>query len=638
MSKLLLKKNRVMRISFLLFSLVFFKLNYAQPNSFAIGSIPVALKQNAHTIKREESIEFEVKEMGKAIYKVNQVITLLNENAQEYLNFYQFIDKFKSLEEVTIELLDANGIVKKKYLKSDLTKQATGEGLVPDGKVYFLTIPTNQYPLTLKIGYEIKFKGILNYPTYDIQLPNEAVEKSTFKIKVPIDLDVRFKPKNTVLSPTISIENKLKIYSWSVQNLPAFLYEVGSVSRDSRYPQILLAPNKFTLDDYEGDMTSWQSFGKWYGSLAKDASDLSTESKLFYQNLVKSADTEKEKIKLIYSHLQNNFRYVSIQLGIGGFKPFTASFVDKKKYGDCKALSNYMQACLSAIGIKSYQALINAGYNQEPVNEMFTINKFNHVIVCVPQKNDSIWLECTSTTNDFNRLGNFTENKNALLITEDGGKLVATPISNASDNTFTSITSVQLNADGSGTVITDKMATGEYKQNFNQYIVNQKKDDQKKYLVSQLGYVEPTFFELVCTKGDKLKLSIEADKLYDFAVGSKLFINPRMYKIWSAILPNAENRTQDFYFEHPFIKTDTTIYNLPNELGVETLPKNKTFSFSYGSFTTTYDYEIKQKKITVCTKLFLQQPKIPVAKYAETKQFFDNVVNEFSDKIVLKKL
>ena len=44
----------------------------------------------------------------------------------------------------------------------------------------------------------------------------------------------------------------------------------------------------------------------------------------------------------------------------------------------------------------------------------------------------------------------------------------------------------------------------------------------------------------------------------------------------------------------------------------------------------------KQKKITASTKFVLQQPKIPVAKYAETKQFFDNVVNEYSDKIVLK--
>ncbi len=638
MSKLLLKRNKYLKLFFVLFCVVFSKINYAQINAYAISTIPIALKKNANVIKREATIEFEVKEIGKAVLKVSNVITLINENAKHELDFYQFTNKFLSLDQVKIEVIDADGITRKKYFKDDLTKQASGDGLVSDGKIYFITIPANEYPITLKISYEIKYKGILNYPAYEIQAANEAIEKSTFTVKVPMELDLRYKQKNTTIFPTITTEGKIKIYTWSVQNLPAFLYEAGSVSRASRYPQIILAPNKFKLDDYEGDMSTWQSFGNWYRSLAKEASNLTDERKLFFRNLVKEAKTDREKTKIIYTYLQNNFRYVLILLGIGGFKPVEANFVDKKKYGDCKALSNYIQACLNAVGIKSYQALINADYNQEPVDPNFPISHFNHVIICVPQPKDSIWLECTSTTNDFATLGNFTENRNALLITENGGKLVPTPTSKAENNILNSNTTIQFNTDGSGKAVINKIATGEYKQDFIHNILSQKKDDQKTYLLEHFGYVEPTDFTLDCTKEGTLKLTIETDKLYDFTVGKKVFLHPRLYKIWTGILPTAENRTKDFYFEHPLIKIDTTTYNLTNEVRVETLPKNKVFIFAFGSFTSSYQYIEQQKKIIIITKLVLTQHKIPVANYLETKLFFDKVLDEYTDKIVLKKL
>src|SRR5471030_2459540 len=93
--------------------------------------------------------------------------------------------------------------------------------------------------------------------------------------------------------------------------------------------------------------------------------------------------TDKEKVKFLYEYMQHNVRYVSIQLGIGGLKPFSATFVDQKKYGDCKALSNYMCALLKAVNIPAYYAKVRAGTNEEPCDNSFPFDLSNHIIVCI---------------------------------------------------------------------------------------------------------------------------------------------------------------------------------------------------------------------------------------------------------------
>ena len=472
-------------------------------------------------------------------------------------------------------------------------------------------------------------------------MPDQSVEKSTFTARVLSDIDLRYKKSNCSIEPVITEDGKYKIYTWEIKDLPAFESEEGSAARLGGYPSIKLAPNKFELDGYAGDMTSWQQFGKWYGILSKDAGNLTDERKQFFQAMVKDAPDDKEKIRRIYSYLQNNFRYVNVNLGIGGWKPLEADFVDKKKYGDCKALSNYTQACLNAVGIKSYQALINAEYNSIPVDPSFPQNGFNHVIVCVPMLKDSVWLECTSPTNEFGVLGNFTENRNALLITEDGGKLVPTPKSKAAENAFTSNTTVSLKEDGSGTAKVVLNTSGYYRKEFLEGFLEEVKDRQKSYIINHLGFTQPDNFEVTHDKENKnapTYLNLEIEKIPDFSAGTKMFLNPRIYKMWQSPLPKTENRTQDFYFPFPLIKTDTTKNVLPEGFVPETLPKARALTFEYGTFSSTYQFDESQRVIISTARLVLNEFKIPAAKFAATKKFFADVLAEYSEKIVVKHL
>jgi hypothetical protein len=298
-----------------------------------------------------------------------------------------------------------------------------------------------------------------------------------------------------------------------------------------------------------------------------------------------------------------------------------------------------MVSALKTIGIKSYVALINAQYNQEPVDREFPCNRFNHAILCVPLVKDSIWLECTSNTADFAILGSFTENRNALLLTENGGVLVATPSSKSSNNTLFSTTSITLEEDGSGRTNTSLCSKGEFKEFMNE-VVTAKKDDQKMMIVKMLGFKQPDDFLVIKkSQAEELNVDIELtiEKIPQFNAGSKMFLNPRVYSLWRLILPKSDGRLQDYYFRSPFIRTDTTIYNLPENYIPEAIPLPDKFNCDYATYATNYSYVKEKNQLLSIARLELNQNRIPAAKYGDIKKFFDKVLTDDTRKIVIKK-
>jgi hypothetical protein len=613
---------------------------FSQVNVYDASTIPATLKENAHSVKREEKINFEVKDISNAKLSVHQVFTVLDPEADDVLFFKQITDEFTKLDDAEIRVFDADGKQVNKYKMKDMKSIGIGEGLVIDGKVYFLNVKTVTYPITIQYDYEIKFKGTIRYPDYSIEDPEQSVEYSQYTASVPADLDLKFKAQHISITPAVSSDSKNKVYSWEVKNLVAVPEEEGAGSQRNSFPAILISPNKFSMDGYDGDLTSWKNLGEWYTQLTKGSLNLSDETKIFLKNLVKDAKSNDEKIDILYNYLQKNCRYVSIQLGIGGLKPFDADFVDKKKYGDCKALANYMQAMLDAVGIVSYPALINAEYNQQPVDPDFPEEAFNHVIVCVPQNKDTTWLECTDNTADAGVLGSFTENRNALLITPSGGVLVPTPKSKASENTLSLYTKVILKEDGSGESESVMKTNGEYKQEIINYVMNEKKDDQKEYLVRRLGFLQPDQFEMSTNKKNdctETSFKLDIEKVPEFTAGSKMFLSPRIYKIINATLPDTKKRTRPYYFHFPFIKTDTTVYQLPENYTVANLPQSWNEQFDYGKFTTKYSYDDKSNTITSVAFLQLSTNVIPAEKFEDARKFFNKVIQEYTEKIVIAK-
>ncbi len=613
----------------------------AQLDIYSALTIPDSLKKAADMVIRDEYTKFTLKDLNSAKLEVHKVVTILNDNAKEELDFFFHSDKFHVLDDAEIKVYDLLGQKKNTYSKKEMTSLNYGEGLVPEGKLTYFDVAAPSYPITVEFNYSIKFKGILSFPSNYFQIPYQAVQHSVFEVEAPADLSFRYKILNCNYQPEITKKGNIDLYRWDTKNLTAYKFEKHSGASENYIPKVLLAPNKFQLDEYDGDMTSWKNFGDWINKLYQKTSELKDDRKLFYADMVKNAGTDIEKAAILYRYLQNNMRYVSIQLGIGGWRPFTAGFVDEKKYGDCKALSNYLKSALDAVGIKSNLIIIYRDYQYKNVDEKFPMNDFNHVLLCIPQPKDTVWLECTSTTLPFSYLDETTLNRKGVMITDNGGVLVNTPKSNYKNNTESIRTNIDVTDEGEAKAVTSCKLQGEGRDILLMRFHDMKDDEKRKYFIMSNEWKQPDILDITTSAGKGNPYTVDAkmayEKIFSFKAGNKYFFEPRLYRVFNEDIPETEKRVSDYYFTYPYQSIDTTVYHFAQGFNVENLPKDKSVNFSFATYNCVYKWDMATRTVSVYAALQIKERIIAAADYSKLLSFKKQVTDDMNEKLVMKK-
>jgi len=404
---------------------------------YIASAIDPLFRDNADAVVRYESLKYIINRNNEATFTFNRVVTIFTPEGLRYSSFLMNYNRFSTIKELNGTIYDAEGNEVGSLEKEDINDYSASQGysLYEDNRVKTAHLTHTTFPYTIEISYIISFQGFLTWPTWTPQEHGAPVEYSKFEFSLPKPKILRY--WSTIeIQPVISIEGNTTTYSWEADSFPRFVAE--PVSAD-HVPGVQTAPDDFEIDGYEGNLSSWKSFGEWFFNLTKDRQTLPDAERQQITGLSASIPDKREQIRKIYEYMQSKTRYVSIQLGIGGWQPFDATFVSEKGYGDCKALTNYMLSLLKVINIEAYPALIHSSRLPPMFNPEFPSNIFNHVVLFVPLPGDTIWLECTSQTIPFGHIGRNNENRYALVITPSGGELVHTPSSASNENIETFI-------------------------------------------------------------------------------------------------------------------------------------------------------------------------------------------------------
>jgi len=513
---------------------------------------------------------YAVESAGKSKASFRTVITIMNESAEDLRLFEIYYDKFRTVQNISASVYDENGKFIESVPGSAIMDVSEGSGFISDARMKRILFPVNRYPFTIEVDYDVNINGFLNIESWTFQSdPYLSVEESGVQYIIPNDIPFRYSEYYMNASFDSLRTEDHTIYTWVQRNTPAISKWYFSPLALSRSPILLAAIDDFEFGSIKGSMRSWKSFGEWAWELNQGTDQLSDTEKRRIAEIIAGMQSDREKTEALYRYMQSRTRYASIQLGIGGYKPAPATEVSEKGYGDCKGLANYMYAILKEAGIKSHYTLVRAGTNRYIIPS-FVSNQFNHAILCVPMQADTVWLECTSQTVPFNYLGTFTCDRDVLLITPEGGKLVRTPRLPNSYLRTDAVINVNRRGPSSGEV---SMTAGGIGFDENRIFHGKTVTEMKRIINQGLGlgsYSADTASYTEKIESEPVSELSFGITLNDFAVvaGPRIHFRPCLDPFDYAPFDTIATRVWD-----KEVRIDSVVYRLPPEYRPELLPE-----------------------------------------------------------------
>ncbi|SDQ29216.1 DUF3857 domain-containing protein [Flagellimonas zhangzhouensis] len=629
-----------MRFFALTFFIFFSNFFHAQ---YSVKSIPENLLTGADAVLRKHTMDVVVLAQDKMEIRYHRVVTVLNEDGDDKVDAYAYYEKNDKISTLEAIVYNANGNEIKKFKKKDFLDQSaiSGGTLYSDSRVMFLNYTPIQYPYTIEFIQEYTTPNTAFTPTWPfLDDYNVSTELSEFDFRADERIQFRYQEQNFD-GYQISSSSTSNELHYKAKNIEAIKSEPMSPSFRDFAPHVKVGLNKFHLEGVDGAASNWNELGQWiYDQLIIGRDKLDPNTIIKVQNLVKGVEDDYEKTRLIYEYVQANTRYINVKLGIGGWMPMSAEEVDRVKYGDCKGLTNYTKALLSAVGVNSYYTVVYGDEQIRSLDNDFASMQGNHVFLNVPINGEDIWLECTSQTVPMNHLGTFTDNRYVLKITPEGGQLVKTRESLDEGNYQKTTGEYTVNSDQSikGKAVIVSSGT-QYDQKY--WLKDQPKKEQEDFYKRYFGYINNLTLEEVSFQNNKNEVefvenvSIKAGN-YLSSANDQLILILNVFNRNLRVPSKVRNRQKDVVISRGYLDEDEYLIHLPEGFEPEELMKPKRIDNKFGTYEVALE-KVDSNTLRYKRKLLVKSGNYPKEDYEKYRDFRKKVVRGDNTKILLNK-
>lgn len=631
------------KFKFLLAYFFFFSflVNAKDSPDLAVSLIPAELTKDANLVIRNNNTEIILNDKNIITYSQKISATVFNKEGIRASKAFIFYNSFYKINDCALSVYDKDGKLIRKVKRKEFQDIAPGfmYQLFDDGRLRFYNLNENRFPFSFEFEYEVEISGWLQLPTWrPVEQFHVASQNARLKMVVPANTHL-YTENSNVGNDSVGVVEGDSVHVWKVNNFSA-KKEITHSGPVEILPFLLLKLDHFKLNDVTGPFVSWADIGNFYSTLNGSKSELNETNKAEVIKYIKSDGTRKEKIMKAYNWMQSVTHYASIQNGIGGFQAYDANVVYQSKFGDCKGLVGFMSAILKTIDIPSYIVLVHAGEQDDKVLEHFPSNYFNHVILCVPDAADTIWLECTNQNQAFNYLGSFTSNRRALLVNGVNSKLIRTPVYNEIQNTIYSFNEINIGSD-----LIAKCKSN-IKLNYECHDLVRRLSYQSDPLLIEKWVntlinqndVKITSHHFGKMPPDSASSNLQLDFLSSSIAnknGSRLFINSSLIRLNELESINSQ-REIPYYYHDAFTQVDSTLIHLPSGFEPE---KKKDGTISeineFGSLNWSWKYDPADHMLIITKTQVMKKSIITPEAIEKWNAFVEKIENCTNQTLVL---
>ncbi|MBT9189838.1 DUF3857 domain-containing protein [Zobellia russellii] len=635
-----------MRLSLLIFLFFTSIISTAQELNYNALLLRKELTENANAVVRLDQVEIELLSQQKMTVKTKQVITVLNRLGDRRARTGMGYDSDKKIKDIQVRVYDTMGNEIEKIKKKDFkdVNAADGFSLYNDYRhLYYDYTPVN-YPYTLVFESEYETPDTGTIPSwFFLNGFLVSVEKSRYSITYA---NANLKPtiiEKNLVNIDFDIEETNNSITYTANNIRAIKRESMSPSFEKICPRLMTRIKNFHYKGFDASVDSWKDLGTWVDEkLLSGRDELSPQTVAKAKSLVDGVQDDLEKAKIIYKYVQDNTRYISVQIGIGGLQPIAAVEVDRVKYGDCKGLSNYTKALLKEVGVTSYYAVVQAGGDKVDFEDDFAdLAQGNHVILAIPYNDRYYWVDCTSQILPFGYVGSFTDDRKVMIVKPEGGEIVTTT-AYLNENNYQSITSsYELKPNGSIVGETNLMTKGSrYNSHFR--LEEETEEEIVKKIKSRWSSINNLTVANYNFDNNKKEVvfnenvSLSASN-YASLSGNRILFTANAFNNRNVVPDRYRNRKLPFEIQRGYLDEDDSVITLPEGYMVEALPSAKKIDNEFGVYTVDFDYNEAENTVSYKRSFFLKKGFYPKEKYNAYRDFRKEVASTDNAQIVLLK-
>ena len=380
------------------------------------------------------------------------------------------------------------------------------------------------------------------------------------------------------------------------------------------------------------NFATWETLGKWYADLLRPQFKLTPELEALAAEARSRHPNRLDRVEAIDDLVLRSTRYVALEFGIYGFKPYPVAQTFARKFGDCKDKASLMVALLRAAGIDAQIALIRTQHLGNILAQPASVSVFDHAIVYVPEFD--LWLDGTA---EFARLRELpVEDQGAMALTVDvdgAAVLRRTPKSTADDNYSRRTINARLDADGTIHFSGATYVRGEDAPELRRQL--EVRDAKLLYVRDRLAQVLPAVeihdVESPVGSPETVSLSFSGDLTTYRGSHTASLPSSWMERNYLSTLAPSTTRTQDLILEAPWTTEEEIHIQLPPGAKVTGLPEAQTIGTSFG--TATLEYYENGNEIRVLSRVQFVSTRIAALQFAAFRAFAGSLETAFHRNI-----